>query len=268
MLNEEVTQILTDLGLSPLQAKVYYALVRVEDPTANAASKLAKVARQEVYRITEELEETGLVSRTVSAPTRFQPLPLKEALSVLLNKKTQENAVLKKRVEEVNLEVLKRKELKHSSYTLKEIPENSRWFEDGHARFKASETFELMTSFRRFSARFMYEEELYREAAVKNKTKVRILTGKPTGHKYVIETINSLRQYPCFDMRFLDQDPDVVAIIFDRKDVAVSLRPANHVGPPYLFSNHPSIVNLAVKYFETLWSKAKPSMPYPSNNLQ
>ncbi len=61
MFSEQVTDVLTDLGLSPLQAKVYSALIQLQDPTATAASRLSKVARQEVYRITEELEATGLV---------------------------------------------------------------------------------------------------------------------------------------------------------------------------------------------------------------
>jgi sugar-specific transcriptional regulator TrmB len=59
MFSEQVYQVLIELGLSSLQAKIYCSLIQIQDPTASTVSKLSKVARQEVYRITDELAEVG-----------------------------------------------------------------------------------------------------------------------------------------------------------------------------------------------------------------
>lgn len=256
MLHQEEVQTLVKLGLTSLQAKVYFALISLENPTANATAKLSKVARQEVYRITDELAEVGIVSRVVTTPTEFQPLPLSEAVSFLLERRIKETVELQAKACEMMKNAKDRQTSKEKHYEIKEFPENGPWFEYVHRQFKTFKTFDLLTSSKRFAARMIYDEELYR-GGLKRGTKIRILTEKPRYNASIFRSINSLSRYPDFKVKYVPTPPDIVMIILDQKEAALALAPLNPVGPPYLVSNHPSFLHMTQQYFETIWNKAR-----------
>jgi sugar-specific transcriptional regulator TrmB len=62
MVEEEFVQILTRLGLTISQAKVYLALLELKKATGKITAKHSEVARQEAYRVLGELQEKGRVS--------------------------------------------------------------------------------------------------------------------------------------------------------------------------------------------------------------
>jgi sugar-specific transcriptional regulator TrmB len=87
VLNAVAYQLLVDLGLSPLQAKVYIALLQSDLRKATAINKKTKIARQEVYRLVEELETKGMATKTITKPTQFYPTTLPETLSILIEER-------------------------------------------------------------------------------------------------------------------------------------------------------------------------------------
>ena len=259
MFSEQVNDVLIELGLSPLQAKIYSTLIQLPDPTATAASKLSKVARQEVYRITEELEAVGLLSKTLSKPIRFQPVPLSEALSILMERRIKTTSGLMKKIKDVSRESLKKQEKELSSYVIKELPSNEQWFGNSPLKLETTKTFDLMTSFERLSTRFNADTKVFKKAVMSKRTMIRIITDKPPVDSPFWENINALSVYPCFQMRFLDHKPDAVIIIFNKKEAALSLSLDKPPGPPYLFANHPAFLYLALEYFESMWQRAEPT---------
>lgn len=258
MFSEQVNDVLTELGLSPLQAKVYSALIQLQDPTATAASKLSKVARQEVYRITEELEATGLVHKTVSTPVRFQAVPLNEALSVLMERRIKTTSVLMKKMKNLSREAEKKQEKTVSSYVIKELGPNEAWFGNSPLKIESATSFDLLTTFDRLAVRFQGDARVLKKAAMTGKTLIRIVTDKPPADNPLLELINSLSVYPYFQMRFLDHKPDAAMLIFSKKEAALSLSIDKPPGPPYLFANHPAFLYLALSHFESVWNTAQP----------
>jgi len=253
---EEEVQTLIEFGLTPLQAKVYIALINLENPTAKATAKLSKVARQEVYRITNELAEMGIVSRIITTPTKFQPLPLSQTVSFLLERKMKKTAELQAKASEMMKKAKERQATKEKNYEIREFPENGPWFKNIHRRFKTFKTFDLLTTFQRFSARMIHDEELYRKAS-KEGTKIRIIIEKPPQHgASIFPRINSLIKNPNFKIRYLLTSTHVIVIVMDQKEAALALSPSNPVGPPYLCSDHPSFVHVVQRYFETIWNEA------------
>ena len=258
MFSEQVNDVLTELGLSPLQAKVYVALIQLQDPTATAASKLSKVARQEVYRITEELEALGIVHRTVSTPVRFQATPLNEALTILMERRIKITSGLMKKIKDLSREAEKKQEKTVSSYVIKELSPNETWFGNSPLKLESATSFDLMTSFDRLSTRFNADAKVFKKMVMTKRKLIRIITDKPPGDSPFWELINSLSVYPCFQMRFLDQKPEAVVIIFSKKEAALSFSIDNPPGPPYLFANHPAFLYLAQAHFESVWQRAQP----------
>jgi sugar-specific transcriptional regulator TrmB len=258
MLHEDEAQTLRELGLTLLQAKVYLALVSLGNTTAGKTAKLSKVARQEVYRIINELSEAGLVSRIVATPTMFKPLPLSEGLSLLLERRIKKTSELQAKVREVfHKNINKRETNNQSNYEFRMVPEKAPWFKYRTEMVeKKYQTFDLLTTVKRFSSRMVYDEEPYKKGA-KRGAKIRILTEKPHRNSPILASINALREYPNFKFRYTYIEPQVILVIPDQKEAALAISPSNRVGPPYLVSNHPSFVQMAQQYFETLWNKAK-----------
>jgi hypothetical protein len=257
MFSEQVYQVLVELGLSSLQAKIYCSLIQIQDPTATAVSKLSKVARQEVYRITDELAVVGLVSRTISTPIRFQAVPLNEALAILMEHRIKSTSGLMKKIKEIGRESQKKQEKTPSSYILKELSAEEDWFGNSPLKLQTTKTFDLITSFERLSTRLKADQKAFRNAASTKKTMIRIITDKPPADSPLCKIINALTIYPYFQIRFLDSKPEAVMLIFDKKEAALSLSLNKPPGPPYLFSNHPAFLFLSLEHFETTWNYAQ-----------
>ena len=260
MFPEEEIQILKQLGLTLLQSKVYLTLENLEDATAGEIAKISKVARQEVYRIINELSELGLVSRVLTNPYRFKPLPLKEGVSVLFDQRVMKFYELQTKVRElIEKGINKRTKFVGSNYEFRIIPENAPWFRNNQIRFATYKTFDLLTSVKRFSSRILIDKELFRKGAKEGK-KIRIMTEKPQHNSPILPIVKDLEKNPSFGFRYKSTEFPITLIITDQKEVALALEPSERVGPPYLISNHPSYVHMAQKYFDMLWLTAKEIM--------
>ena len=97
MIEDECVQILTDLGLTLLQARTYFALSKLRKATIKTISKASNIARQDVYRIMPALEKLGLAEKIIATPTMYKATPIKEGIYFLLQKKTQQYNELKKK---------------------------------------------------------------------------------------------------------------------------------------------------------------------------
>jgi sugar-specific transcriptional regulator TrmB len=85
---EDDFKVLSDLGLSHCQAKIYLTLLKLGvDSKATSIFRYSGVARQDVYRVLRELQHLGFVQKIVSKPTRFRAVEPKKAMSILLEKK-------------------------------------------------------------------------------------------------------------------------------------------------------------------------------------
>jgi len=87
MVDNEHVQILTDLGLTLLQAKTYLALSQLGKATVKTISKTANVARQDVYRVMLALEKLGLAEKIVAKPTMYKATPIKEGIYFCFKRK-------------------------------------------------------------------------------------------------------------------------------------------------------------------------------------
>jgi CheY-like chemotaxis protein/predicted transcriptional regulator len=82
--------LLTDYGLTEIQGKVYYHLLRLGGTSSTKIAKEVGVHRSEVYRVLRELAEKGIVTEHKDRrPILFTPTPPKEALKILLQERAK-----------------------------------------------------------------------------------------------------------------------------------------------------------------------------------
>jgi len=75
---------LCQFGLTPLQAKVYLALLRLGHGGAGEIARETRANRAETYRVLKKLQKLGLVEVYLARPKQFNPVYPVKALSNLL----------------------------------------------------------------------------------------------------------------------------------------------------------------------------------------
>jgi hypothetical protein len=69
--------------------------------------------------------------------------------------------------------------------------------------------------------------------------------------------IRELRKYPFFQVKYLNSSPLVCFAIFDRKELMLITTPElEYSESSVIWSNNPSLIELAQTYFERLWKQA------------
>ena len=83
-MSEEIERVLSELGLSEKEAKVYLYIAKNGPQKAIEISKNLKIHKVEVYRFLKYLENKALVEPALERPTRFTALPFEQTLDSLI----------------------------------------------------------------------------------------------------------------------------------------------------------------------------------------
>jgi sugar-specific transcriptional regulator TrmB len=248
-------QTLMEFGLTRCQAKVLLTLARLgEDSRAQAISKFSKVARQDVYRILDELQQLGLVERVIAQPNRFRATPLREATSILLRRKMKACAELNAKVKEfaenqIEKAAFSRKGDRFALITDKEA-----------IKFKTKEVVEnsqmeilYVSPYNEMTQWLISLNESYVET-MKRGVKIKCATDAPSHHDNNSLIIKNLIENPQFDLRIVQVIPKAKFGIYDRKEIIMALFVDYEIGAsPALQSDNKSFVAIAAEYFETVW---------------
>jgi sugar-specific transcriptional regulator TrmB len=252
-LEDESYQVLTSLGLTILEAKVYLALVKQNEASAKTISKASKVSQPDVYRILTKLENRGLIERIIALPSRFKATPADEGFALLLQRRDNQSAILHKKATEL-VQSLRGDGIKTNAF--QEEPAQFILVPGVHVhRIKnavdnAQKSVLCFTSLEMFrKVRFVTEDVWKR--GVKRGTKFQFLIGKPHDEKVVLELDPTLKNNDLFETKFIHASLPCMILIDDKE---IFLRTEMNLEAPVLWSNNPFIVGIIEKYFETLWS--------------
>jgi sugar-specific transcriptional regulator TrmB len=248
-------QTLMEFGLTRCQAKVLLTLTRLgEDSRAQAISKFSNVARQDVYRILNELHQLGLVERVIAQPNRFRAIPLREAASILLRRKMKACAELNAKVKEFaenNLEkaAFSQKGDRFALITDKEA-----------IKFKTKEVIEnsqaeilYVSPYNELTQWLLSLNESY-VGSMKRGVKIKCATDAPRDHDNNSLIMKDYIENPQFDLRIVQSMPKAKFGIYDRKEIIMALFMDYEIGgSPALQSDNESFVAIAAEYFETIW---------------
>jgi len=82
---EKINKILSQYGLTHNQSKIYLHLTKSGEKTASELSKNLKIPRTETYHLLNSLEQKGILFSIFGKPSRFNSIPINEAITVLIN---------------------------------------------------------------------------------------------------------------------------------------------------------------------------------------
>jgi len=270
MLLDEDVQALTSIGLTVLQAKVYLALVTLGQATIKAISKTAGVARQDIYRITSELQKYGLVEKVIATPNEFKVIPLKDGISILLQRIHEERVEADRKV----IELMQRHKDNNAKTNPQEeeqfvlVPEKDVRWSIKRAIENAQISVDTITTLIRFRSGIFEFDEVIKKA-LKKGVKFRTIIDKPEDENSLPEIANALTKNPLFMIRYGHNPLSAVIGIFDKQEVLISTSALRGLGEtPILLSNNLCLRRIVQNYFEMTWItgiKPKPEEHSPNS---
>jgi sugar-specific transcriptional regulator TrmB len=257
---QEQIQILTELGLTSCEARVYIAIASMGTCTAKSISKSAKVTKPDVYRSLKSLQERALIEKIISSPTLFKALPIGECISLLLERKDKEHKLLRE----------KGNQLKRSfknSLVVPEPQESEQQFilisgkeaELGRRRKEtknAKKSIDMINSWKRFpQTAFFYAED--NKEALQRGVKIRVITEEAENNANISKFYEDAKKAGFYRIRYASFPISAVVSIYDEKEVIITTSPSANFGEAsILWSNNESFVKVMQEYFEMLWAKA------------
>jgi len=215
---------LTSFGLSDREVKVYLFLARFGTQKALTITKSLDIHRTEVYKILDNLESQGLVSRILERPLRFKATPLRKVLNNFIESRRRTVQQLENNRDTVlniwsNLPQENNVDIKEQTYQILESKKQV-WLKIKEIAEECDERFDMVLNER--DVIWLYKtalfEDLEREIRERG-LKVRLLTNYSKERSYLPEgiKINGARicylddlNFPSF---FLADDERMILIL-------------------------------------------------------
>jgi len=255
-------ELLTGLGLTSRQSKIYLAIARLEMATAKTISRLSGVRRENVYRIIPQLQDVGLIEKIIDTPVRFRAIEVRDAVLILLDQRIKQTDKLQKEAKIVIKNF--KKTCAHNGINDEEktefilIPKKMALV---HRKIQsinnAEKSVDIITTLKRLSQAGP-NYFIPANKALERGVTIRVITEKP--EKKLELPINGKstqkikeQYYKIF--RYSKQPIRNVIIIIDRKEVYIFTTPHLRLEEsPALWSNNLSLIDITQNYFEKLWN--------------
>jgi sugar-specific transcriptional regulator TrmB len=257
ILEEYHLETLIQLGLTPNQSRLYLSLLSLGKAIGKTIPKETGFARQEVYRILEELHDRGLIEKSIATPTEFRAIKVEEAISILLLEKTKKLEQTKDRIQSLIDKYSPITEITpQNEYKFLLIPPKTLVNETREKMLeKAKTNVQLITTKKRFLQGISHFFEAY-ESLLKRNVKTQIIVNT-AGESNSLETdkLQPLKKSPNFSLRIISQSKTNILIV-DKSEAIITLHPEVDLGAsPALWTNHPEFLAVFQDYFEGLWKK-------------
>jgi sugar-specific transcriptional regulator TrmB len=253
---EQQIQTLKRLGLTSSQARIYLSLIQTGRATAQTIARKSDIPRPEVYRIMPTIQKLGLCEKALTAPLTFQVTPIEAALSILIDGKTREHMELQAKTQELLQklkEQTKKPPLMEETPQFILIPSQQRAITKRRTLIQNAQTSINIITLARRLQRYVtiFAEDINK--AVKRGVKFQVIVEKPRKGKFTFGK-EGFEKRKLSNVRYVRAFPQVILVIYDNKEALIVANVQTLPGgSPLLWSNNPSLLAMAINYFEVLW---------------
>jgi sugar-specific transcriptional regulator TrmB len=255
MAENESIQILTKLGFTSSQAKVYLTLAKLDKSKVSTIAKIMNLDRAETYRSITQLEEKGFLLKILTNPVEYKAIPIKELLQILFEKQKTEVAQIQKDATRVLEHSIGHKEILQEEERTIYAPKVEMIYQAIEKElYKLERSADYLTSVRTIQE---YGIPLFRERfrgasldALKRGVKLTVVLYKHSKEEGIPACLKELTQYQNFVLRVLPYSNGVALTIFDDRKVWITTSTERCCESSRIVSNNPHIVELAKSYFE------------------
>ncbi len=255
------TSILSELGLTNNQIKIYLSLLKLGIPAiAFRICQVSGVPRQDVYRVLLELQQLGIVEKKIATPTEFIAVQPKKAVSILIQNKKQHISELSFKAAIFSSGASKRYSkmgpvVGKDSFTL--ITEKQAIIHAIRETVeKTKQIFYCIAPRREFlSCLTILSESL---SSIKDKgVTVRWITQVPDLDEFP-KICNILKENHHIQVKCIPKTASAKFALSDEREIVLAVfEEGNFAETPALSTNSPAVISLARNYFEDCWKKGK-----------
>jgi sugar-specific transcriptional regulator TrmB len=272
-LSEDLERVLSELGLSEKEAKVYLYLAKNGPQKASEISKNLKIHKVEVYRFLKYLENKTLVESALERPTRFSALPFEQALDSLIAERKKTTLELEEKRNTI-LDQWKLLEVDKIPVTSERflvlLGRTNVYLKIMHLMKQTQKEFQtIMTNFSFFTdqTKFVPQglEEVLREKR-NRQIYARIICEIDEDHLDETQSYNQKlqRKHLLAEIRHLDLGKSFIPrlVLRDEEEAVVFLTPKRHLmlgkEETGLWTNSKAVVYALKALFEELWQDSQP----------
>jgi sugar-specific transcriptional regulator TrmB len=258
---EEDTQILSRLGLTCSQAKIYLALVLMGKASGKTIWKHSGVARQDIYRVLNELQDKGLVEKTLSKPTEFRATPIQEGLKILLSRKNKEYTEIEEKTSRMSERLKYSQEVNHQDETTQFYLTPAKEASTNRIKqclSKAHETVDIVVTWNKFLQLASTQKDDLMTSLNKG-AKFRWLVTKPENLDQTPTLVQEcIERFACEMRQVPLEAPETTVALFDKKEVIVATetKKQHFLDSDTLWSNNPTFASTMQHYFDLMWEKS------------
>jgi len=261
---ERAIQVLTEFGLTNVQARVYIAAVQLRVASASQLSKLSKVRKEDVYRSLPNLESLGLVEKILSAPLKIRATPGDQALSILIKQEQKKTKDKLKALKTKKSEIIQNIKLATEMPILQEDQANFSllcnrtliWGKVSNIITNTRKELDLVYDKKKLAkAIFDLAKEL--KQAIQNGARLRIISDLQEYTESFQKTLaKQLSPDTSIEIRYIDS-PINHFLISDFKEAMLATNTEGDLAEhPNLWTNNTSLIEILHRNFENLWHTA------------
>ena len=262
---EKGLQLLTKLGLSPTQGKLYLSLLERRNGTAWELSKNMGLPRSEIYRALSELQLKGLIEKEVSYPNRFSAIPIMMGLQILQNYKVEQCTEIDKNIKTFlkKAQLFQEEAFEEHEYKITIIEGKHGILNKISQQHKnVQRSVKILTTFSRWLQIIQCCIKDY-EAALARGVEYQLVLENTESRFMLPKEVELLLAKPNFKLATCVHRLKSNGAIFDDKEASINFFPGKSLSEsPFIYTNHPSLISMLEDQFEKTW---KNSLKYKSH---
>jgi HTH-type transcriptional regulator, sugar sensing transcriptional regulator len=255
-LQAEGIQLLTQMGFTETQAKLYLALIITGKTDVKTLAKQAIVPRQAVYRTLGELYEKGIVERIISMPQEYKAIPLQDGLEIMISQKANDYVKILEQAKEFlsKFEAQEEKLISENDYRItivegkETIVKRTKSITD-NIQYNVC----VCSTTQRWIHMNLEILENVKEALGRG-VKYRMVLENSNGEMYFPKEFKPMLSHPNYEVRMVRNKLKLNAAIFDDKEASFSFYPSRSLSEsPMIWTNHPSLLVGFQDHFKNVW---------------
>lgn len=257
---EQPIKILTNLGLTYREAKIYLTLNRIGKATVKELSAAAHMDRPNVYGVIAKLQKLNLIEQMLTTPIVYKSVPMDQGVGMMLDHKKHELTELSIETKKLlktykNIRMYQLQEGCKLKIIPKETPTQKKFDE----LFSGTEKLnEAVCYWPDPSSILSWDYPIWKKLLKKN-VEVHLIVYIPANKK-LPEKAQELTKNPLFKIRYIESPPKISLSIYDQKKafLSTSLSPSES---SFLLVDNIDFVAFFQDYFEMLWQKSSDRYP-------
>jgi sugar-specific transcriptional regulator TrmB len=254
VINPNEEKVLTNLGLTSSEARVFLALARMGPSKVTSISQSSGIHRTHLYEVLKSLESRGFVEKQLDSGI-YLAIPLNEAAQFLVRDRQQEISKLESEIKEISESLPRNNREEHKKPEILLTSNKNYTFNRGQKYLESAKTqIDQMHTWKRFTQLWQRFETTFADAFARD-VKIRQIVEFPPDMSQAKKFLSKeIFANPLFEVRFVPTTGGNLTIIDNERLYLSTSKDKENLGEtPLLFSDYEGLLGLMQTFYAYSW---------------